>query len=126
MYVLGRAARNALGFTVLFFLVACGGGGSAMYTAMPPTTSGLTAQDVADAQAAKLTASLDPSTKVATLTWSDTFPQGTHYAIEQLSAPATWTQVDSVPGLTGGGASLSWTRTTNVTTTFRVAAMQSR
>ena len=125
MYVLGRAARNALGFTVLFFLVACGGGGSAMYTAMPPTTSGLTAQDVADAQAAKLTASLDPSTKVATLTWSDTFPPGTHYAIEQLSAPATWTQVDSVPGLTGGGASLSWTRTTNVTTTFRVAAMQS-
>jgi hypothetical protein len=125
MYVLGRAARNALGFTGLFFLVACGGGGSAMYTAMPPTTSGLTAQDVADAQAAKLTASLDPSTKVATLTWSDTFPPGTHYAIEQLSAPATWTQIDSVPGLAGGGASLSWTRTTNVTTTFRVAAMQS-
>ena len=121
MYVLPLAARNVLACTLLVCLVACGGG-SGMGTTMPPATSGDTAQALADAQAAKLSASLDPITKLATLTWSDTFPAGTHYAIEQMSATDTWTQVDSVPGLAGAGASVSWTHTTNVNSTFRVAA----
>jgi hypothetical protein len=120
---LPRALRNALGFSVLLLLVACGGG-SGMDSGMSSSTSGVTAQDQADAQAAKLSASLDPSTRVATLTWSDTFPAGTHYAIEQLGTADSWAQVDSLPGLGGGGASLSWSRTTNVNTTFRVTAMQ--
>jgi len=123
MYVPVRVARNALGFAMSLWLVAaCGGGGTSMNATPPPATTEVTTQDMTDAQAADLSATLDAATKVATLTWSDTFPQGTHYAILQMDDADIWTQVDSIPGTTGSGATLTWTRTTNVTTTYRVAA----
>lgn len=101
-------------------LTACGGSSGSS----PPPTPTPTAQDLADAQAAKLTASLDAATKLATLSWSDTFPAGISYGIEQQGADGTWTQIDAVPGSSGSGSPLSWAGTTNVTTTFRISAQR--
>ena len=105
-------------------LVGCGSGGDSSPPPPPTVTPTATAQDLADAQAAKLTASLDAATKLATVSWADTFPAGTSYDIEQQGADGSWTLIDAVPGSSGSGSPLSWARTTNVTATLRVAAQR--
>jgi hypothetical protein len=97
-------------------LAACGGGGS---SAAPPTSP--TPQQVAAAQSAKLTATLNTANNQATLAWSDTFPAGTSYSIEQQASDGSWSSLDAVPGTTGTGAALTWTRTINSAATLRVA-----
>jgi hypothetical protein len=71
-------------------LAACGGGGGS--PSAPPTSSTPTPQQVAAARSAKLTATLDGS----------------------------WSSLDAVPGTTGTGAALTWTRTINSAATLRV------
>ena len=105
-------------------LAACGGGASSSTSQPTPSAPTATAVDLANAKAANLTAALDATTKIATLKWSDTFPAGTPYAVEQKDASGVWSTIDSVPGTGGAGASLSWARTTNVSTTLRVAAQK--
>ncbi len=61
---------------------------------------------------------------MATLSWSDTFEPGTSYAIEQKGQDGTWSSVDAVPGTTGMGSSLTWSRTINATTTLRVSVQK--
>jgi hypothetical protein len=97
-------------------LAACGGGGSS-----PPPPTSPTPQQVAEAQSAKLTATLNTANHQATLAWSDTFPAGTSYSIEQQAADGSWSSLDAVPGTTGTGAALTWTRTINSAATLRVA-----
>jgi len=93
-------------------------------TTLTVTSTVVTATDLANAKAAKLSASFDGATKVVALTWSDTFSPSTNYAIEQQAPGGTWTLIDSVPGTTGTGSPLSWTHAANVTTTLRVAAQK--
>jgi hypothetical protein len=76
---------------------------------------------LAEAKSAQLTATLNIANNQATLAWSDTFPAGTSYSIEQLAADGSWSSLDAVPGTSGSGAALSWTRTVNSATTLRVA-----
>jgi hypothetical protein len=96
-------------------LAACGGGSSSPATPTP------TAQQLAEAQSAKLTATLNTANHQATLAWSDTFPAGTSYSIEQQGGDGSWSSLDAVPGTTGTGAALTWTRTINSAATLRVA-----
>jgi hypothetical protein len=76
---------------------------------------------VAAAKSAKLTATLNTANRQATLAWSDTFPAGTSYLIEQQASDGSWSSLDAVPGTTGTGAALTWTRTINSAATLRVA-----
>ena len=99
-------------------LAACGGGGGS--PSAPPTSSTPTPQQVAAAQSAKLTASLNTANNQATLAWSDTFPAGTSYSIEQQADDGSWSSIDAVPGTTGSGAALTWTRTINSAASLRV------
>ena len=99
-------------------LAACGGGGS---PPTPPTSSTPTPEQMAAAQSAKLTATLNTANHQATLAWSDTFPAGTSYLIEQQASDGSWSSLDAVPGTTGKGAALTWARTINSATTLRVA-----
>ena len=98
-------------------LAACGGGSASA----PPTSSTPTPQQVAAAKSAKLTATLNTANHQATLAWSDTFPVGTSYSIEQQASDGSWSSLDAVPGTTGKGAALTWARTINSATTLRVA-----
>ena len=101
-------------------LAACGGGGGGSPSA-PPTSSTPTPQQLAAARSAKLTATLNTANHQATLAWSDTFPVGTSYSIEQQASDGSWSSLDAVPGTTGTGAALSWTRTINSAATLRVS-----
>ncbi len=109
-------------------LAACGGGGSAPSATPtpppPPPPPSASATDLSNARAANLSATLDAATQLITLQWSDTFPAGTAYAIEQQSSGGSWSSIDSVPGPNGSGATLAWTRTTNTSLTLRVAAQK--
>ena len=109
---------------VFLLLAACGGGSGSAPVPAPPPPPSATATDLANARTANLSAALDLATKVTTLQWTDSFPAGTAYGIEQASSSGTWSSIDSVPGTTGSGATLVWTRTTNATTTLRVAAQK--
>jgi Bacterial Ig domain len=100
-------------------LAACGGGGGS--PSAPPTSSTPTPQQLAAARSAKLTATLNTANQQATLAWSDTFPAGTSYSIEQQASDGSWSSLDAVPGTTGTGAALSWTRTINSAATLRVS-----
>ncbi len=100
-------------------LAACGGGGGGNSSSTTPPTP--TAKQLAEAKSAQLTATLNIANNQATLAWSDTFPAGTSYSIEQLAADGSWSSLDAVPGTSGSGAALSWTRTVNSATTLRVA-----
>jgi len=114
---------KSLLLSVAFSLVlaACGGGSGGSSTPPPPQAVGPTAQELANAQAAKVTASLEAATNMATLSWSDTFQAGTSYTIEQQAQDGSWGSIDAVPGTSGSGSSLTWSRTVNVTTTLRVS-----
>ncbi len=117
--------RNLIVSLWVFLLIAaCGGGSGSAPVPAPPPPPSATATDLANARTANLSAALDLATKVTTLQWTDSFPAGTAYGIEQASSSGTWSAIDSVPGTTGSGATLVWTRTTNATTTLRVAAQK--
>lgn len=67
-----------------------------------------------------MTAVLDTASRQATLSWADTFPAGTSYSIQQQAADGSWSSIDAVPGTTGTGSTLDWTRAINASTTLRV------
>jgi hypothetical protein len=103
-------------------LAACGGGGGSggsggSSTTTPPSP---TPQQVAAAQSAKLSANLNTANNQATLAWSDTFPAGTSYSVEQQAGDGSWSSIDAVTGTTGKGEAVTWTRTINSAATLRV------
>lgn len=106
-------------------LTACGGGGSDPTGTAP----GPTAQDLQRAQLASLNATLDLSTKLVTLKWTDTFPDASRYQIEQQNQDGSWSAVDAVwatqapENLFGAEGPLQWTAPLATATTFRVEAM---
>jgi hypothetical protein len=114
---------RSLLLSVAFSLVlaACGGSSGSSSTPAPPQAVGPTSQELANAQAANVTASLEAPSNMATVSWSDIFQAGTSYTIEQQAQDGSWGSIDAVPGNSGSGSSLTWSRTVNVTTTLRVA-----
>jgi hypothetical protein len=113
--------RVCVALTLSVLLSACGGGGSSSIPATAPTA---TSQQLSEAQSAKLTATLNATNNLASLAWLDTFPAGSSYSIEQLAPDGTWSSLDAVPGTTGMGAVLTWTRTINSATTLRVVVAE--
>ena len=101
-------------------LVACGGGGSPNGGSPGPTAS-----DLAYAQEAGLTASLDLTTDWVTLTWQDTVPGASRYEIEQLNADGSWSVLDGVWATQASQASLHWTGPVESTVVLRVVAVMS-
>ena len=101
-------------------LVACGGGGSS--TGGP---SGPTANDIAYAQEANLSASLDLSTGWVTLTWLDIVPGASRYQIEQLDADGSWSVLDAVWATEASQQSLHWTGPVENSVVLRVVAVMS-
>lgn len=107
-------------------LMACGGSGGsgAISTPPPPVTSQPTAQDLANAKAAAMGATLNLSTGLATLSWSDTFPNASGYSVQEQTDASTWTTVDTIPGHGGNQQPLTWSRAVNATETLRVQAVE--
>lgn len=105
-------------------LSACGGGGgtgstdSGNGTINPTPPVDLSAL----AATAQLTASYAQDTRVASLSWKDTLPQGTQYQVQTQSPNGSFATLETVAGAGGGGAPLSWTGPVTQTTTFRVQA----
>lgn len=117
--------RLLVALTLILMVASCGGGGGGGGgSSTNPTASASTTEDMASAAAAHLSASFDIGTKIVALSWSDTFPAGTSYNIEQQGNDGSWTTIDSIPGSGGSGAALSWTHAASATTTFRVAAQR--
>jgi hypothetical protein len=112
-----RYPRCLLTLWLLLGLTACGGTSNS--TSSPP---GSTAEDLGDAQAASLTATLDLSTNRATLKWMDAFPHATRYEIEEQNADGTWSVIDGVWAAQGSELALQWTGSVNAAETFRVEA----
>lgn len=98
-------------------LAGCGGGSSG--NAMQ-----ISAQDAADAKTAALTTGVNPVGNTVTLSWSDTFPAGTGYQVQQ-QVSGNWTTLATVTGMSGTGQPLSWTGTISASTTLRVVALSS-
>jgi hypothetical protein len=120
-------------------LAACGGGSggsggsgttestpppSSTTTPPPPTTPQPTAQDEANAKAAAVGASLNLSTGLATLSWTDTFATASGYNIQQQTDSTTWTTIDTVPGQGGNKQAITWSAAVNATQTLRVQAVE--
>src|SRR5262249_26345522 len=114
-----RARRGGLsvirGLVLVAFavqLVACGGGGTSATPAPTPSASPPqpTSQDLANAKAAALSASLDLSSNMATLTWIDTFPTATGYEIDQEGDGGVWTVLETIPGQQGTQKTITWSR----------------
>lgn len=124
-----RMRRLSLVWLLCFLLTACGGGGGGGGSSSSPTPTPAapspTPQQVSAAQSAKLTAVLDTATNQATLAWSDTFPAGTSYSIQQEATSGSWSNVDAVPGTTGTGGNLTWAHTVNTSTVLRVVVPES-
>jgi hypothetical protein len=101
-------------------LSACGGGTTGT---TPNNANNSNEQSVtALATAAQLTASFAPETQVASLSWKDTLPQGTQYAVQSQSTGGSFTTLETVSGAGGNSAVLNWQRPVTQTTTFRVQA----
>jgi hypothetical protein len=99
-------------------IVGCGGGSSSGSNSTQPT-----AADTADAKAASMTLTYDPTTRMATLQWNDTFADASSYQVQDQSSSGAWQKLDSVPGQGGTGKSISWAQTVAVNTTLRVVAV---
>jgi hypothetical protein len=99
-----------------------GGGGGGTGSSPPPMPTG---EQLQDAQYAMLAAGFDVSSGAATLTWTDTFPPGTTYIIQQQTSSGTWTQLDTVAGTGSDLVPLSWTHTFSTATTLRVVVQES-
>jgi hypothetical protein len=100
------------------FIAGCGGGSGSGSNSTQPTSS-----DMADAKAAAMTLTFDPTTRMATLQWKDTFPDASSYQIQDQSSSGAWQKIDAVPGQNGSDKSLSWSQTVAVNTTLRVVAV---
>lgn len=105
-------------------LIACGGSGGTGGATGTSAATQPTAQDQTNAKAAALGASLNLSTGLATLSWTDTFAKTSGYAIQQQTDGSTWTTIDTVPGQGGGNQAITWSGTANVTETLRVQAVE--
>lgn len=101
-------------------LAACGGGDSPNGGSPGPT-----ANDLADAQEADVTALLDLTTNWVTLTWRDTVPGASRYEIEQLNADGSWSALDGVWATQASQVYLHWTGPVESTVVLRVVAMMS-
>jgi hypothetical protein len=110
--------RFSIVWLLCIVLCACGSDGS---TPASTTTASPPPQQVVAAQSAKLTATYNTANNQATLSWSDTFPAGTSYSIQQQASDGSWSSLDAVPGTTGKGAALTWIRTINTSATLRVS-----
>ena len=119
-----RLVNAASAVLICGLLVACGGGGGGG-SAPPPTSGQPTPQDLSNAKAAAYKVSLDLSSGLATLSWSDTFPAATAYSIEQQDSAGSWTTIDQVPTDGGHQAAMSWVHAFSVATTLRIEALQS-
>jgi hypothetical protein len=105
---------------IALVLSACGGGTTGT---TPNNSNNSNEQSVTTlATAAQLTASFAPETQVASLSWKDTLPQGTQYAVQSQSTGGSFTTVETVSGAGGNSAVLNWQRPVTQTTTFRVQA----
>jgi hypothetical protein len=110
--------RFSIVWLLCIVLYACGGDGS---TSASTTPASPTPQQGVAAHSAKLTATYNTANNQATLSWSDTFPAGTSYSIQQQASDGSWSSLDAVPGTTGKGAALTWIRTINTSATLRVS-----
>jgi hypothetical protein len=104
-------------------LSACGGGGGSGGTPPPPPPPGPSAQDLANAKAAKLGASYALSNHMATLSWTDAFPTTSGFQVQQQAGDGSWSTLETLPGATGTGQTLSWSGTVATATTLRIQAM---
>jgi len=96
---------------VTVMLASCGGGGGGSggnNPPPPPVNSQPSEQDINQAGAAKLTAAVDDSTDVLTLSWADTVAGASSYTVQQQISGGTWTTLATVMGQQGSGATLSW------------------
>ncbi len=105
---------------IALVLSACGGGTTGTTSNNSNNSNAQTATTLATA--AQLTASFAPETQVASLSWKDTLPQGTQYAVQSQSTGGSFTTVETVSGAGGNSAVLNWQRPVTQTTTFRVQA----
>lgn len=130
MRTLRHGSRGILLALSLAALTACGGGsgggggGGSGGSNPPPVSTQPTAQDQANAKAAVMSANLNMSTGLATLSWTDTFPSISGYDIQQQTDGTTWTTIDTVPGQGGSKTAITWSGAVSVTETLRVQAVE--
>jgi len=115
--------RTGIALITALLLTACGGGGgNADYS--PPPAPQPTSQDLANAKAAALTGTYEPSDHMLTLSWTDTFASGTPYRVELKQADGTWSPTDSVPA-SGSKSVITWHRSVATTIQLRIEAVLS-
>lgn len=73
--------------------------------------------------AAQLSATLDVTENMVRLDWRDSFPAGTSYRIESRNPNGTFSAVETIAGIGGGSAAMTWQRLYTNATTFRVWAI---
>lgn len=83
---------------------------------MPPALTAVAAS-------AQLSANYDVAANLVTLTWKDSFPSGTAYAVQSQQPGGTFTNIATVIG-SGTGSNLSWTGAGVGNATMRVQAIQ--
>jgi hypothetical protein len=86
---------------------------------------GPTPEDLVNAKAAKLVASYSLTSHMATLSWKDAFPTTSGFQIQRQASNGSWTTLETLPGATGTGQTLTWTGAVTTPTTLRVEAVLS-
>jgi len=99
---------------------ACGGGGGGASSGGSSSSSSVDYS--LQAKAAQATANFAVQSNTVTLTWNDNFPAGTTYAVQTQNADGSFSTAESVAGLGGTGAAMTWQRAIQATTIYRIVA----
>ena len=110
--------KNALVLLSLAFLASCGGGGGTTGTNLYPVSE--TPNYTQMASTANLTSSVNLTNNTVQLSWLDTFPAGTTYAIQSTGTGSPTTV--SSQAASGTGNTLSWQQNIATSTTFQIVA----
>jgi hypothetical protein len=96
----------------------------------PPASVTVTARlpydpavDAQNAAAARLSALVEFGPNTQRLDWFDSFPAGTSYRVQSQAADGSWSTLESLAGVGGGGGAMRWQRGLTTTTTYRVLAV---
>ncbi|MBV5332895.1 hypothetical protein JZU54_04905, partial [bacterium] len=98
---------------------------SALASNTSPTAIKSLVGNSATANLSQLTSTLNLDTNTLVLRWTDSFPTGTNYRVEMQNADGSFSLVETLAGVGGGGTAMQWQRAVTVSASYRVVAVTS-
>ena len=98
---------------------------SALASNTSPTAIKSLVGNSATANLSQLTSTLNLDTNTLVLRWTDSFPAGTNYRVEMQNADGSFSLVETLAGVGGGGTAMQWQRAVTVSASYRVVAVTS-